>query len=104
MTDALWLSLGGALAGGFGLGALHFHLLWWTTRGLHATPRPFLRLALSSAVRLGGLLAGLALLTGLQSAPLLAALVGVAAGRAAVVRWVSLVTRSARGRTREAAP
>lgn len=85
MTDVLWLSLAGALVGGFGLGALHFYGLWWTTRGLHTSARPILRLTLSAALRLGGLLAGLAWLSGLQWAPLSAALVGVTGARALVV-------------------
>lgn len=89
MTDPLWLSLGGAAVGGLVLGVLHFQLLWWTTRSLHTSPRPHLRLALSSVLRMGGLLAGLALLTGLAWAPLVAALVGVASARAVVVRRIA---------------
>lgn len=89
MSEALWLSLGGAAAAGFALGALHFQLLWWTTRNLHTSRRPHLRLALSTMLRMGGLLAGLALVTGLQWAALVAALVGVAGARAVVVRRVA---------------
>ena len=89
MSEALWLTLGGAAAAGFALGALHFQLLWWTTRNLHTSRRPHLRLALSTTVRMGGLLAGLALVTRLQAPALLAALVGVAGARAVVVRWIA---------------
>lgn len=93
MSDALLLPLAGGAAGGFALGLLHFQLLWWTTQGLHKSPRPHLRLALSTLLRFGGLLAGLALVTGLHWPALAAALVGIAGARVAVVRRIALARR-----------
>ncbi|MEF8794383.1 MAG: ATP synthase subunit I, partial [Thiohalorhabdus sp.] len=58
-----WVGLALALAGGMGLGGLYFAGLWWTVRRLPETGHPALVTLASLATRLGGLLAGLWLLT-----------------------------------------